>query len=144
MYLVAVMDWLSRRVLSWRVSNTLDREFCVEALEEALARYGAPEIFNTDQGAQFTSEAFTDVLKAHGVAISMDGKGRWIDNVFIERLWRSVKYEDIYLRAYETPAALCTPEARAVIASSESASAETPRGKPRPASAQISPPAPPP
>ena len=106
MYLVAVMDWLSRRVLSWRVSNTLDREFCVEALEEALARYGAPEIFNTDQGAQFTSEAFTDVLKAHGVAISMDGKGRWIDNVFIERLWRSVKYEDIYLRAYETPAAL--------------------------------------
>ena len=100
------MDWLSRRVLSWRVSNTLDREFCVEALEEALARYGAPEIFNTDQGAQFTSEAFTDVLKAHGVAISMDGKGRWIDNVFIERLWRSVKYEDIYLRAYETPAAL--------------------------------------
>ena len=106
MYLVAVMDWLSRRVLSWRVSNTLDREFCVEALKEALARYGAPEIFNTDQGAQFTSEAFTDVLKAHGVAISMDGKGRWIDNVFIERLWRSVKYEDIYLRAYETPAAL--------------------------------------
>ena len=106
LYLVAVMDWLSRRVLSWRVSNTLDREFCVEALEEALARYGAPEIFNTDQGAQFTSEAFTDVLKAHGVAISMDGKGRWIDNVFIERLWRSVKYEDIYLRAYETPAAL--------------------------------------
>ena len=81
-YLVAVMDWLSRRVLSWRVSNTLDREFCVEALEEALARYGAPEIFNTDPGAQFTSEAFTDVLKAHGVAISMDGKGRWIDNVF--------------------------------------------------------------
>ena len=106
MSLVAVMDWLSRRVLSWRVSNTLDREFCVEALEEALARYGAPEIFNTDQGAQFTSEAFTDVLKAHGVAISMDGKGRWIDNVFIERLWRSVKDEDIYLRAYETPAAL--------------------------------------
>ena len=96
MSLVAVMDWLSRRVLSWRVSNTLDRECCVEALEEALARYGAPEIFNTDHGAQVTSEAFTDVLKAHGVAISMDGKGRWIDNVFIERLWRSVKDEDIY------------------------------------------------
>jgi putative transposase len=106
MYLVAVMDWHSRRVLSWRLSNTLDSAFCVEALEEALARYGAPEIFNTDQGAQFTCEAFTDVLKAHGVAISMDGKGRWLDNVFVERLWRSVKYEDIYLRAYETPAAL--------------------------------------
>ena len=106
MYLVAVMDWYSRRVLSWRVSNTLDSAFCVEALEEALARYGAPEIFNTDQDAQFTSEAFTDVLKTHGVAISMDGKGRWLDNVFVERLWRSVKYEDIYLRAYDTPAAL--------------------------------------
>jgi len=106
MYLVAIMDWYSRRVLSWRVSNTLDSAFCVEALEEALARYGAPEIFNTDQGAQFTSEAFTDVLKAQAVSISMDGRGRWLDNVFVERLWRSVKYEDIYLRAYETPAAL--------------------------------------
>ena len=106
MYLVAVMDWYARRVLSWRLSNTLDSEFCVEALEEALARYGAPQIFNTDQGAQFTAEAFTEVLKAQGVAISMDGKGRWLDNVFVERLWRSVKYEDIYLRAYETPAAL--------------------------------------
>jgi putative transposase len=103
MYLVAIMDWHSRRVLSWRVSNTLDTGFCIEALEEALERHGAPEIFNTDQGAQFTSEAFTDVLKAHGVAISMDGKGRWVDNVFVERLWRSVKYEDVYLRAYETP-----------------------------------------
>jgi len=106
MYLVAVMDWHSRRVLSWRTSNTLDSSFCVEALEEALTRYGTPEIFNTDQGAQFTSEAFTSVLKAHGVIISMDGRGRWLDNVFVERLWRSVKYEDIYLRAYETPAAL--------------------------------------
>lgn len=106
MYLVAIMDWRSRRVLSWRVSNTLDTDFCIEALEEALQRFGAPEIFNTDQGAQFTSEAFTDVLKAHGVAISMDGKGRWVDNVFVERLWRSVKYEDVYLRAYETPAEL--------------------------------------
>ena len=106
MYLVAIMDWHSRRVLSWRVSNTLDSSFCVEALEEALSRYGAPEIFNTDQGAQFTSEAFTNVLKAHDVAISMDGRGRWLDNVFVERLWRSVKYEDIYLRAYEAPAAL--------------------------------------
>lgn len=106
MYLVAIMDWRSRRVLSWRVSNTLEPAFCVEALEEALARHGTPEIFNTDQGAQFTASAFTDVLKAHQVAISMDGKGRWMDNVFIERLWRSVKYEDVYLRAYETPAEL--------------------------------------
>jgi putative transposase len=103
MYLVAIMDWHSRRVLSWRVSNTLDTGFCIEALEEALRRFGAPEIFNTDQGAQFTSEAFTGVLKAHSVEISMDGKGRWVDNVFVERLWRSVKYEDVYLRAYETP-----------------------------------------
>ena len=106
MYLVAIMDWHSRRVLSWRVSNTLDTEFCIEALEEALRRFGAPEIFNTDQGAQFTSEPFTGVLKGHGVDISMDGKGRWVDNVFVERLWRSVKYEDVYLRAYETPTEL--------------------------------------
>jgi putative transposase len=106
MYLVAIMDWYSRRVLAWRVSNTLDTEPCVEALEEAMARYGVPEIFNTDQGAQFTAEAFTKVLKDSGIAISMDGKGRWVDNVFVERLWRSVKYEDVYLRAYETPAAL--------------------------------------
>jgi putative transposase len=88
------------------VSNTLETVACVEALEEALGRYRAPEIFNTDQGAQYTSEAFTAVLKSHGVTISMDGKGRWVDNVFVERLWRSVKYEDVYLRAYETPAAL--------------------------------------
>ena len=106
MYLVAIIDWHSRRVLSWRVSNTLDTSFCVEALEEALQRFGTPEIFSTDQGSQFTSEAFTDVLKDKGVAISMDGKGRWVDNVFVERLWRSVKYEDLYLRAYETPAQL--------------------------------------
>jgi putative transposase len=106
MYLTVIMDWYSRRVLAWRVSNTLETEACVEALEEALRRYSAPEIFNTDQGAQYTSEAFTAVLKAHGVTISMDGKGRWVDNVFVERLWRSVKYEDVYLRAYETPAAL--------------------------------------
>jgi putative transposase len=103
MYLVAIMDWHTRRVLSWRVSNTLDTDFCIEALEEALKRYGAPEIFNTDQGSQFTSEAFTGVLKDNGIEISMDGKGRWVDNVFVERLWRSVKYEDVYLRAYETP-----------------------------------------
>ena len=106
MYLVAIMDWHSRRVLSWRVSNTLDTDFCIEALEEALQRFGTPEIFNTDQGSQFTSEAFTHVLKDHGIAISMDGKGRWVDNVFVERLWRSVKYEDVYLHAYETPAEL--------------------------------------
>lgn len=106
MYLVAIMDWHSRRVLAWRLSNTQDTHFCLEALEEALGRYGAPEIFNSDQGAQFTAEAFTGVLQRHAVAISMDGKGRWLDNVFIERLWRSVKYEDVYLRAYETPAAL--------------------------------------
>lgn len=106
MYLVAIMDWYSRRVLAWRVSNTMDTVFCIEALEEAIQRHGAPEIFNTDQGAQFTSEAFTGALKAHGIAISMDGKGRWVDNVFVERLWRSVKYEDVYLRAYETPTEL--------------------------------------
>lgn len=108
MYLTVIMDWHSRRVLAWRISNTLETDACVEALEEALLRYGAPEIFNTDQGAQYTSEAFTAVLKAHEVKISMDGKGRWVDNVFVERLWRSVKYEDVYLRAYDTPAALRT------------------------------------
>ena len=106
MYLVAILDWYSRRVLTWRVSNTFDSDFCVEALEDALTHYGPPAIFNTDQGAQFTSQAFTTVLKAHAVAISMDGKGRWVDNVFVERLWRSVKYEDVYLHAYETPASL--------------------------------------
>jgi putative transposase len=99
-YLVAVMDWASRMVLSWRLSNTLDGSFCVDALEEAIAGYGCPEIFNTDQGSQFTSESFTDVLHTKNIAISMDGKGRWMDNVFIERIWRSVKYEDIYLKAY--------------------------------------------
>jgi putative transposase len=99
-YLVAIMDWASRRVLAWRLSNTMDVSFCLEALEEALAAFGPPEIFNTDQGSQFTSEAFTDMLSAHGVRISMDGKGRWMDNVFIERLWRSVKYEEVYLKAY--------------------------------------------
>jgi len=102
MYLVAIIDWRSRKVLSWRVSNSLESDFCVDALEEALRRYGKPEIFNTDQGAQFTSEAFTGVLKAAEISISMDGKGRWIDNVFVERLWRSLKYEEVYLRAYES------------------------------------------
>jgi putative transposase len=101
-YLAAVVDWFSRRVLAWRVSITLEAAFCVEALEEALARHGRPEVFNTDQGSQFTSHDFTDVLLKAGVAISMDGKGSWRDNIFIERLWRSIKYEEIYLRAYET------------------------------------------
>jgi putative transposase len=99
-YLVAIMDWASRMVLAWRLSNTLDSSFCVAALEEAVAKYGSPEIFNTDQGSQFTSEDFTHALRSKGVSISMDGKGRWMDNVFIERLWKSVKYEDIYLKAY--------------------------------------------
>jgi putative transposase len=104
LYLVAIIDWYSRKVLSWRLSNTLDAEFCVEALEEALSRHGQPEIFNTDQGSQFTSEAFTGVLQDRGIRISMDGKGRWVDNVFVERLWRSLKYEEVYLRAYESVA----------------------------------------
>jgi putative transposase len=99
-YLVAVIDWYSRRVLSWRISNTMDTAFCVDCLEEALQRYGNPEIFNTDQGCQFNSENFTGVLKAHGIAISMDGRGRALDNIFVERLWRSVKYEDVYLKGY--------------------------------------------
>jgi putative transposase len=100
LYLVAIMDWASRAVLSWRLSNTMDGSFCVSALEEALARFGKPDIFNTDQGSQFTSAAFTGTLAAAGVRISMDGRGRWMDNVFIERLWRSLKYEDIYLKGY--------------------------------------------
>lgn len=100
LYLVAIMDWYSRKVLSWRLSTTQDATFCVEALEEAIERYGCPEIFNTDQGSQFTSAAWTDVLKAHGIRISMDGKGQWTDNVFIERLWRSLKYECVYLQAF--------------------------------------------
>jgi putative transposase len=100
-YLVAIMDWMSRRVLSFRVSNTLDASFCVEALQEALDRYAVPEIMNTDQGSQFTSETFTSLLDSRGVSISMDGRGRWMDNVFIERLWRSVKYEEVYLKGYE-------------------------------------------
>lgn len=101
-YLVAIMDWHSRRVLSWRLSNTLTPDFCVEACEDALARHGSPEIFNSDQGSQFTSEDFTSVLKAAGAKISMDGRGRWIDNVSIERLWRSAKCEEVYLRAHDS------------------------------------------
>jgi putative transposase len=100
LYLVALIDWHSRYVLSWRLSNTLDVSFCLEALQEALKSFGTPEIFNSDQGSQFTSEAFTSVLIEHGVAISMDGRGRCLDNVFVERLWRSVKYEEVYLKAY--------------------------------------------
>jgi putative transposase len=100
LYLVAIMDWASRAVLSWRLSNTMDVSFCTEALEEALARFGTPEIFNSDQGSQFTSQAFTGRLERAGIRISMDGRGRCMDNIFIERLWRSLKYEDIYLRHY--------------------------------------------
>ena len=100
LYLVAIIDWVSRAVLAWRLSNTIDSRFCVEALQEALERYGKPKIFNTDQGAQFTSTAFTDKLEKPGVAISMDGRGRFMDNIFIERLWRSIKYEEVHLKAY--------------------------------------------
>jgi putative transposase len=100
-YLAVVLDWFSRRVLSWRISITMEAAFCVEALEDALARHGKPDIFNTDQGSQFTGTAFTGVLAANGIAISMDGKGAWRDNVFVERLWRSVKYQEVYLRAYD-------------------------------------------
>src|SRR3954463_8482442 len=109
-YLAAVIDWFSRRVLSWRLSITMEVGFCIEALEEAIARHGRPEIFDTDQGSQFTSQGFTGVLNQAGIAISMDGKGSWRDNVFVERLWRSIKYEEIYLRAYDT-----VSEARASI-----------------------------
>jgi putative transposase len=101
-YLAAVVDWFSRRVLSHRVSITMEADFCVEALEEALTKYGRPEIFNTDQGSQFTSEAFTSVLMKNAIKISMDGKGAWRDNVFVERIWKSVKYEEVYLRAYDS------------------------------------------
>ena len=111
-YLTAVVDWFSRRVLAWRLSITLEAEFCIEALEEALAHHGRPDIFNTDQGSQFTSTDFTGVLLNAGIAISMDGKGAWRDNVFVERLWRTIKYEEVYLKAYET-----VSDARASISS---------------------------
>lgn len=101
-YLVAVLDWFSRRVLSWRLSNTLTTDFCIEAVQEAIARYGCPDIFNTDQGSQFSSIEFTGLLKDNGIRISMDGKGCWRDNVFVERLWKSVKYEEVYLKAYDS------------------------------------------
>jgi len=101
-YLFAVLDWASRRVLAWRLSNTLTTDFCIEAVQEALASYGTPDIFNTDQGCQFTSQEFTGLLKDHGIQISMDAAGCWRDNVFVERLWRSVKYEEVYVRAYDS------------------------------------------
>ena len=101
-YLAAAIDWYGRCVLAWRVSIIMETAFCIEAVEDALARHGTPEIFNTDQGSQFTSEAFTGLLKSHGIAISMVSKGAWRDNVFIERLWKSVKYEEVYLRAYDS------------------------------------------
>jgi putative transposase len=102
LYLVAILDWATRKVLAWRLSNSLTTDFCVDALEEAIASFGLPEIFNTDQGSQFTDEDFTKVLKAKGIQISMDGRGAWRDNVFVERFWRSLKYEEVYLRAYES------------------------------------------
>ncbi len=102
LYLVAIMDWYSRKVLAWRLSNSMDADFCIEALKEALAKHGTPEIFNTDQGSQFTSRDWIDVLRDAKIKISMDGKGRWIDNRMIERLWRSLKYECVYLHAFET------------------------------------------
>lgn len=114
-YLVAIIDWATRKVLAHRVSISMTPDFCIEALEEAIAKYGKPEIFNSDQGSQFTSTAFTDVLKAHDIQISMDGKGRWIDNVFVERLWRSVKYEEVYLHAYDSVAAATTGIANYLI-----------------------------
>ena len=104
-YLCAVLDWASRRVLAWRLSNTLTTDFCLDAVQEAITRYGTPDIFNTDQGCQFTSQEFTGFLKDHGIQISMDGKGCWRDNVFVERLWKSIKYEEVYLHAYETVSA---------------------------------------
>ena len=109
-YLAVALDWFSRRVLAWRLSITMEAAFCIETLEDALARYGKPEIFNTDQGSQFTGQTFTGALAGNGIAISMDGKGAWRDNVFVERLWRSVKYEEVYLRAYDS-----VSEARASI-----------------------------
>jgi putative transposase len=109
-YLAAVVDWFSRKVLAWRLSITLSADFCIEALEEALTRHGRPEIFNTDQGSQFTSTAFIDVLQGAEIAISMDGRGAWRDNIFVERLWRTIKYEEVYLRAYAS-----VPEARASL-----------------------------
>ena len=110
-YLAAVVDWFSRRVLSWRLSITLEAAFCIEAVEEALARHGRPDIFNTDQGSQFTSVDFVKVLEGAGIAVSMDGKGAWRDNVFVERLWKTIKYEEVYLHAYDS-----VPEARAALA----------------------------
>ena len=116
-YLAAVLDWATRRVLSWRLSISMTADFCVEAVEEAIARYGAPELFNTDQGSQFTGADFIGLLTQHGIQISMDGKGCWRDNVFVERLWRSVKYEEVYLRAYAS-----LPEARASLADTSTTS----------------------
>jgi putative transposase len=103
-YLAAVLDWATRRVLSWRLSNSLTTDFCIEAVEEALQRHGKPEIFNTDQGCQFTSNEFVGLIQGHSIQVSMDGKGRWVDNVFVERLWKSVKYEEVYLHAYDSVA----------------------------------------
>ena len=126
LYLVVIMDWVSRAVLAWRLSNTLGADFCIEALEEALSQYGRPEIFNTDQGSQFTSDDFTGTLKHHGITISMDGKGRCMDNIFVERLWRSLKYEEVYLKAYATVA-----EAKAGIGLAQLLQRGAPTSEPR-------------
>jgi putative transposase len=112
LYLFAVLDWATRKVLAWRLSNTLTVDFCLDAVEEAISKYGRPEIFNTDQGSQFTCADFVDLLKGNGIQISMDGKGAWRDNVFVERLWRSIKYEEVYLRAYESASEAHTSLAR--------------------------------
>jgi len=132
LYLVAIMDWATRKVLAWRVSHTMDADFCVEALKEALARYGKPEIFNTDQGSQFTGFAFTGVLQAADIKISMDGRGRWMDNVFIERLWRSLKYECIYLNDFETGSDLRKGVADGLIITTTTIHIRPLRDKPRP------------
>ena len=133
LYLVAVMDWASRYVLAWRLSNTLDASFCTDTLDEALGRYGRPEIFNTDQGSQFTSFAFTGRLQAAGIRISMDGRGRCMDNIFIERLWRSLEYEAVYL--HEIADGFSPPGARSAIGSASTTSRGRTRrwtGEPRP------------
>src|SRR5438128_5012266 len=133
LYLVAIMDWHSRAVLAWRLSNTLGADFCIEALEEALSRYGGPEIFNADQGSQFTSDDFIGMLKDHGITISMDGKGRCMDNIFVERLWRSLKYEEVYstpMRVWPRPKPVLAPGSISTMRSASTrASAIARRGK---------------
>jgi putative transposase len=141
-YLAAVIDWFSRKVLSWRLSISMDKTFCLEAVEEAFARYGRPEIFNTDQGSQFTSAAFTGLLLGNGIKISMDGKGAWRDNVFVERLWRSVKYEEVYLHAYDSVAQARTSIGRYIEGFYNSRRPHSSLGRRTPDQAYFSPPTP--